>query len=328
MSRLILHIGTHKTATTRLQELFRRNTALLSRHGIIYPQIGPAAGQHVLAGVWNALLRPEPGADIRGRWHQLRDNYAGGTHTVLLSSEELSRMNRRMDLADLRRLTEGFDSVEVLCSLRNQADFLQSVTLQISARRPPRDWDTFFERAMRTRMADGLTLDYNRFYSHLLTGFARTEIRLISYDAAVREEGGIVGAYLRALGLPLTPADLAAVPDAEANISPPPLAGWTAARLARPGPTPPGLIALMQQQIAARFGPELRSTLFTRAELARIEALFSPMNAALAHRLTPYQPELRIAARSERIPDLYRDDLDDGFWLAVCRQLNRSSATA
>jgi hypothetical protein len=327
VSRLVLHIGTHKTATTRIQKLFRRNRDLLARHGVIFPQIGAEDGQHALVGLWNSLMLPDPGFDAAAAWQDLIDRHARGPATVMISSEEFSRMNiRRVDMAALAGLARAFDEVLVLCTLRNQAGFLQSIYQQISGSRPPSDWDAFFARTIEIRMADGLTLDYNRFYSHLLTGFQRRQIRLIAYDRAIRSPGGIVGAYLEALGLPLGPADLVPVSDAEANISPQPLASFTANRLARPAPPPAGLIGLMQRHIDHCFGPGLRTSLLTRAELARMDEVFSPMNQALADRIRPHQPDFSVgpmlgAREGQPGADLFREDLTEAFWIDVCRSL-------
>jgi len=52
MARLILHIGTHKTATTTIQNSFHANRKLLAQHGLIYPDLGRAAGHHGLVTDW------------------------------------------------------------------------------------------------------------------------------------------------------------------------------------------------------------------------------------------------------------------------------------
>ena len=44
MARIVLHIGTHKTATTTIQNVFHRNATLLAQHGIVYPRLGTATG--------------------------------------------------------------------------------------------------------------------------------------------------------------------------------------------------------------------------------------------------------------------------------------------
>ncbi len=307
-----------------MQTLFARNRDLLAHHGVIFPRIGPEGGQHALVGVWNTLMLPSPRFDARAAWRDLAARHARGSQTVFVSSEEFSRMNaRRINMAELATLTAPFDEVRVICTLRNQASFLQSIYLQISAKRPPADWDSFFARAVQTHMADGLTLNYDRFYGHLLRGFARRQIRLVSYDHAIAQPGGIIGAYLRALDLPFGPEALAPVPEAEANVSPQPLATFAACHLMRPAPPSASLVALMQDGLDHSFGKHLRQTLFTRPEVAQIAAVFGPLNAALSRRIAPYQPGFTLGPMLGSIlgppPDLYRCDLTEAFWSAASR---------
>ncbi|MFV0490833.1 MAG: hypothetical protein ACK5M4_03350 [Pseudorhodobacter sp.] len=326
MARLVLHIGTHKTATTRIQNLFRHNHAILARHGVIYPQFRRRHGHHPLVGVWNPRLCPDGDFDPRAAWAGLATAYADEDQTVFLSSEEFSRLSpRRIDMAELAELTAPFGEVRILCSLRNQAGFLQSVYQEILKRQPTPIWEDIFETVMQTHMADGLTLDYDRLYSHLLGGFSRRQIRLISYDAALHEEDGIVGTYLRALDLPLRQADLAPIPQRRANISPPPLAAHAAAWLSRPEPPDPALIRQVQRWIRAEYGPRLRTTLLTRAEQARIAETFAPGNAALARRIAQEQPGFTIPPIPETGIDLWRDDLPPDFWDRITQRYRRPS---
>jgi hypothetical protein len=322
VSRLLIHIGTHKTATTRLQKLFHRNRDLLAQHDVIFPQIGKEDGQHALVGVWNDLLLPAPDFDARVAWADLATQYAKGRQTVFISSEEFSRMNsRKVDMAELARLAAPFDDVVVLCTLRNQASFLQSIYQQISTSRPPADWAAFFTRMIEIRMADGLTLDFNRFYSHLLTGFARRQIRLVSYDHAIKEQGGIIGAYLRELGLPLALEDLSPIRDTEANISPEPLASFATCLLTRPASPPRKLVQLVQDAVVAKLEPGTRSSLLTRAELEEMSAVFGPMNAALSDRIKPYQPDFSVGPMLGTGKVRFRDEFGDDFWVSICRKL-------
>ena len=72
MARVVLHIGTHKTATTTLQDTLATNRALLAEQGIVYPSIGRATGHHTLATHWIDLPKvyyepaPAAGSDSAG----------------------------------------------------------------------------------------------------------------------------------------------------------------------------------------------------------------------------------------------------------------------
>ncbi|MDW3117932.1 MAG: hypothetical protein R8G60_09260 [Roseovarius pacificus] len=144
MAKIVLHIGTHKTATTTLQDTFHHNADLLAQHGLIYPRLGKATGHHGLIYDWAHLppfYKPEHGS--RAVLRDLADRYASGPGTVFLSSEEFSRCDDgQTDLAAIRRLLDAFESFEVICTLRTQWQFMQSVYLEIAKKqtppRPPR----------------------------------------------------------------------------------------------------------------------------------------------------------------------------------------------
>ena len=55
MSKVILHIGTHKTGTTTIQDTFALNRNLLSGKGLVFPEIGKTNGQHGLVMDWIKL---------------------------------------------------------------------------------------------------------------------------------------------------------------------------------------------------------------------------------------------------------------------------------
>ena len=55
MSRIILHVGTHKTATTTLQDTCAANRRRLAAHGVVFPEVGPTNGQHTLVTRWIPL---------------------------------------------------------------------------------------------------------------------------------------------------------------------------------------------------------------------------------------------------------------------------------
>ena len=55
MPRLVLHIGTHKTGTTSLQNHWHANRQALSQVGIVYPDLTPHSGHHGFLTDWIAL---------------------------------------------------------------------------------------------------------------------------------------------------------------------------------------------------------------------------------------------------------------------------------
>jgi hypothetical protein len=85
-------MGTHKTATTTLQDSCHANRALLAQHGVIYPALGRHTGHHGLLTDWIALSAayqlPEGGI---GTLRSLATEYVDSDETLFLSSEEFSR---------------------------------------------------------------------------------------------------------------------------------------------------------------------------------------------------------------------------------------------
>jgi hypothetical protein len=322
MSRIVIHIGTHKTATTHIQDTFFRNRALLKRHGVVFPRIGHTRGQHGLASAWIRLPFPYGIRDARRAWARLARTQAGSDHTVFVSSEELSRLRpARVDMAELRSLVAPFDEVRIVCTLRNQASFIQSVYQQVSDDRNPGGWSGYLASALERKLVEGLALDYNALYRHMRSGFAADEIRLLAYDDARRQPGGIVGAMLETIGCDLPPDRLEPWEDRNSNVSPPALATFAANAAALPDHAPPRLVHIMAQSLAATTDPGRRNTIFTRAEVQQVADAFVHLNEELEAAVAEHQPGFRVGPMLGEAGLLYRGGLTDEFWIDACRRL-------
>ncbi len=324
MSRVVLHIGTHKTATTTLQDSFRHNAALLAEHGLNYPVLDARhSGHHGLVMDWNPLPRVYelPGGSVAAL-RQIARDHAGGNATVLLSSEEFSRGadGARVDFRAVRDALAGFDRVEVLCVLREQWRFLQSVYVELSKYRPPPRPVHLAEAALTTGLAEGLWLDYGALHDHLRQAFTAEEITFLDFDQAARSPEGILGAVMRHLGLPIGPGDLSRPGPAQANVSAPPLAVWGASLVAEPRPPPDWLVSAMGGALEAGTGrPAGSACLWTRAELASLQAFAQARNAALSLRLQQVQPGFSISQSAPAPDAVHREDLSADFWLRGAR---------
>jgi hypothetical protein len=319
MSRIILHIGTHKTATTHIQDLLFHNRKLLARHGIIYPRIGVMRAHHGLASGWIKLPERYRLRNPQGAWTRIVKTWAATDKTIFISSEELSRLYpARVNMAQLRDIVSGFDDITVLCCLRNQAGFLQSVYQQISDERNPGRWPQFLNQALERRVVDGLSLDYNLLYDHLRTGFAPGEIQLVSYDLARSSAGGIVQNLIETLDLPVQSAELVPCGPDRANVSPPPLASLVANMIAAPGVAPPALVTRVLRQIEQSVPEAGSATLFSRAELAQLRRTVRPWNRRLHARV----PDgFEFGPMPGPGPRIFRGRLETQFWMDLCRDL-------
>lgn len=329
MARAVLHVGTHKTATTTLQDTFFANRARLARHGVIYPVLGATRGHHGLASRWIRMPAPYGLDDPAAAWAGLARAHAGSDATVFLSSEEFSRARpARVDMAELRDALSGFEEVAVICTLRNQAGYIQSVYQQISKDRAPPPFERFLAQAMESRLADGLWLNYGALHAHLLTGFAPEEITYLSYEAAVAAPGGILGRFLELLGVPMAPGDLEPYGIGASNVSPEPLAQLAANVVAAPGRADPGLVALAGAALARILAPGQRSTLYTRAEARQVARRFAPANRAFEAELRARQPEFALAPLDLAGERLWRGELTPAFWASLARALHRARRAA
>ncbi|PYE82165.1 hypothetical protein [Pseudoroseicyclus aestuarii] len=323
MSKVVLHIGTHKTATTTIQDTFWNNAELLAEQGVIYPRMGRVTGHHGLVCDWNPHLPPVYRLDAgsRGSFAALAEAYADKDVTVLLSSEELSRADPKaaVDFAEIRRLLSAFDEIEVLCVLRPQWEFLQSSYLEVSKRgappRPPQLVDPVIERGSFF----GLYVDYTMLLDRLERVFAPEEITFADFAALRAEPDGILGWMLRHLGCDLPASALEAINGGSSNVSPMPLAGWAANLMAEPKAAPPWLIDTAERVIRRQHGEAVRTCLFSRAEFDRLAAHFDARNALLAERRAAVQPDFAVAAADPSRITLHRDRFD--CWHGLARQL-------
>lgn len=322
MSKVILHIGTHKTATTTIQNTFAANAPLLRDNGLIYPVFTRGTGHHGLVYTWAAMpkyYQLDGGGEVGLRW--LGREFAGGDLPVFLSSEEFSRgqPDQASDFEAIRALLAPFDEIEVICCLRSQWQFIQSVYLEISKGKQPGPPEDYVKRAIETGMIEGLHADYNRLLDRLETAFRPEEITLVPFETAVAVAGGIVGWMLRHLGLPLRATDLAPVDGGSSNVSMPALAGWAANRLAAPRPARGGVVTRALDAYVDEFGAKTASSIFSRAEFDTLKAHFDALNLRVQERRVYAQPGLVLP--SARVPQgtVFRDDPRVAPWFERLR---------
>lgn len=167
---VVLHIGSDKTGTTSLQQLFRHNREALARRGVLYPR-SPGRVRHAGLGFyarpddalvtsrdWRRGEHPPPAVYRRRLLRRLaREVAASDAATALLSDEELFRLSTASILR-LRGLLEPVaGSVRVVAYLRRQDDHLVSRYQQAvkvgEARRlstwARRDFSTLYDYAAR-----------------------------------------------------------------------------------------------------------------------------------------------------------------------------------
>lgn len=330
MAKVVLHIGTHKTATTTIQDMFAHNAALLQARGLIYPRFNKITGHHGLVTDWGVglpKLYALPGGS-RANLRAVADQYGKGDHTVFLSSEEFSRgaEGKQVDFAEVRDLLAGFDEIEVVCVLREQWQFIQSVYLEVSKARLPPKPPEMVAAAIGKSMIEGLWTDYNLLYDHLLKAFAPEQIRFLDFDTCRRAPGGILGAMLAHLGSSVTAEELDLVNDGQSNRSPQSLPAWAASMITEPKLAPGWLIDCTTAAFGVEYGEKARPCLFTRAEMAKLTQHFAKRNTLLAERLAPVQPGFAISTTQPGETAVFREDVNSSYWLRCSRRVFAAKA--
>jgi len=322
MSKIVLHIGTHKTGTTFIQSLFKSNAKFLADHNVIVPSYGRGSGQHALVSVWNENQRPHRRFNAIQEWADLSRKYGQTNKTVFVSSEEFSRLSpHRPDMKQLRKLLRGFHEVSVVCVLRDQASFIQSVYHQVSRRKNIPSVTDYLNQALAANRVDGLSIHYSRLYSHLLTGFKRHEIHFVSYDVSRHNPFGLLEEFAEIMGLSAEVVGALDHSKVVRNASNQPLVNYVANAIASEGPRNVALLDLVRSTFDTVCGNVSNSTIFSRAEVDMIEAHCASSNRALEERLIQYQPGFHLPKmdRDDRL--MYREDIPPEFWITLSQRL-------
>jgi hypothetical protein len=190
--KVVIHAGRHKTATSSIQKFLAGNEAVLAeQHGILYPSEGRDPKQHfhhpLFRSVVEDLKAPDPQiieAAVSRAQHL-------GCHTVLFSSEMLSRGN--LDRAHFELLKQTFTQYDlrIILYLRNQGDFLES-TYANRIR--------FGLLSAPDRISDlDAHLDYYNFVARFADVFGKNALHVRSYDNALHR--GVLVDFLEAIGV-------------------------------------------------------------------------------------------------------------------------------
>ena len=321
MSKVVLHIGTHKTATTTIQDIFWTNADLLEQHGLIYPHLRERqTGHHGL--VLNFPHMPKifqlPDGD-EGTLTALPEAHAGKDATLFLSSEEFSRDRCLVDAARLRDLLSGLDEIEVICVLRPQWEYLQSAYVEVSRGRCPPRPAQIVQQAIETGMYEKLWVDYIPLLDRLAEAFTPDEVTLLPFDACRRHAGGIVGAFLDHLGIDLRADQLQVVNEGASNVSPLALASYAANIIAEPKHAPLWLLNKAAHALRQEYGAGVKPCLFTRAEFLQLKTHFDARNETLAAHPLAQRSDFALKPFRPQGVTLFREELSKSFWVRLAR---------
>lgn len=315
MARLIIHIGTHKTATTFLQHRLAHARPWLAERGFIYPDFGSPA-HHLLVAHWVGLKRelawcPDPTAV----WKALAAEHVGSDRTIVLSSEEFSRATaNRPDFKTIRNWFEGFESVRLICYVRDQLSYLQSIYTEVSKAMNPAAPAAMVDEAIRTGMFTGVALGYKLLADILVQQVPQEDVNFYNYHDACEGEGGILAHFLRQLGLKKEPPTTRVQRQNESRAA---AAVWIANMISIPEVAPALLIDQVAQVLAEQFPSLHGATIFTREEIARLQDRFGPVNRYFEARVQRLDPRFQMPELQNFSDRLTRDEIGPDVWDAV-----------
>jgi hypothetical protein len=180
-----VHIGTHKTGTTSLQELLARNDRTLRRSGLLVPKacrIDRHSGHHNLA--WE--LSGDPRFESRfGTFHSLlaevRTSHAP---SVCLSSEDLELLHDDPHALALLRdgLLDAGYAPKIVVYLRPQADYIESAYAEIIKLRRV-DFEHFLESILTDGRFGKLLFAYDVLAERFADVFGRQNMIVRAYES-------------------------------------------------------------------------------------------------------------------------------------------------
>ncbi len=217
MGRLILHIGTHKTATTTIQNFLHHHRDTLAERGVFYPDYSLVRKKSHYAhlGMVNALSgrHRNYGPELAERFFAKVRERIADYDTTIISAEPFYRHVDNAPGDDpyyapkdywplrnayIERIREIFGDAEVVVVFRRQADYAQSL---------------YQEHVKVTRYRGNFSLFLKDFWFHFVFGqqvaawnrvFPTT--RAMSFDKLIAS-GDVVGEFCRLLNLPVSGLD-------------------------------------------------------------------------------------------------------------------------
>jgi hypothetical protein len=208
-TKVVLHIGTHKTGTTSLQHFLLDSQTLLARAGAWYPPgfvIDTAHSELPLLSVrlerdWPARLR-FPELRMTG-WLDAAAKHVRALisdapcETVVFSHEDLSYLRFDDEFERLTRLLEPAD-VRVIVFLRDRDSFLRSYGDQLRATGFVESTDT---TSFAYLGADSWLVDYDALLDGYRRAFGASNVEVYDYNAVMRRDGSIIPAFSELLGV-------------------------------------------------------------------------------------------------------------------------------
>lgn len=206
---VILHIGTHKTGTTTLQEVLAANEQTLAENGFVYPQM-PRKFKHAAINrnaFWlnmEVMRRVGLAGQETDKIPPCRDVFEkalkAGPHTVVISDERLwYNATKKRFWKEVRTVLEecGATNVKVVLYLRRQDLFLESLWAQYVKSGHMEEGLTAFA----ARKKNSIACDYAAGVRSLQEAFGAENLIIRVYDRKQLVGGDTVEDFLQAIGI-------------------------------------------------------------------------------------------------------------------------------
>ncbi|MBN9673838.1 hypothetical protein [Roseibium aggregatum] len=211
MVRIVLHIGTEKTATTSIQWHLYENRKLFAEKGVLYPE--KLGGENHLCFPALAIGRPDADeittaayALMKRFGYDAMDKYvletldwqiaASKPDTILLSNEHLhSRITTTEQVHRLKRLLSTItDNIEIVLYIRRQD------RLAVSYYSTPFKFGKKTVDRVIPDVAGQLPhyYDYGKIVTQWSEVFGKDNITVRIFEEEVRAKGGIINSFLNA----------------------------------------------------------------------------------------------------------------------------------
>ncbi len=203
--RIYLHIGTHKTGTTTIQELYFENRKLIAEEvGIFYPCLDSNHGNFL-----RLVFEQEEGATLRA-WFPSE---------LSMPSQEvrdstLKKLEKELDDTKCRQALFSGEWLslmrpEEIHAFRNWLLTYTQDIVVLTFVRNPRDW---FESSISQIMKYGMTLDesvarisrrvgFKELIGRWRDAFGAENVRVFDMDGLKKEPGGLLGGFHAELGI-------------------------------------------------------------------------------------------------------------------------------
>ena len=320
MSKVILHIGAHKTGTSFLQQMFNTHQSELLQDGIVYPELARNGAHHLMASIWSPTQAQRTNVtpdDAKAAIKSLCDEHANSDRTLLLSAENFSRLDDEpADFSELTALFDQFDEFHVVYVARSQPALINSVYSQVAFGNSKfsRSMEDFVAQSFEHETAShAVPLNHQRLIEHVAKGVDMAQIHVASYEALVKSQDGLFSVFNKLVGWDKAPAWTQEKAE-RVNVSMSALACALAVQICKRKNVSKSATVRLNNALIAKFGENAKTSILTAEEIKRVEATYKKPNAWINDTFGSDNPYLKPFEPVDTDALVTRDKIGPDFW--------------